>query len=442
LHEFYIHFFHFDNLLCCSESIAILSTMSAALHVPITDLTADEFGDVNLWIGQGKRYHDVPEYVSKELCRRTSALPAETSLLPSPSLPVLNLLDFPTPPITLSLHGAKPEEVFSNHASTHTSSECLHLPAPSHGILKSLTACAGQAMLDGRISVQHWDHSGIFLPFNALGIWALIIEADTAKNAWRDALTWFDQQHCNGTIPTPYIPRVMKLLGALPWKDHIKGLSSWLNITDMATFLSQDWLSDAHVDSMLGAAMHLRRDTLSHMVPRTELILSDFVTHILASPLLETSPIPSDYAEKAPKSVQRLGSIISECSSAIRVTTVSFSPPGHWACLIVDFQTRTIGWGDSAGRAAPASLEKRLKTWLGLFSPQIKFSALQALPCAEQTDGYSCGIIAVNTLKHNIFGDRLWSESHRESLHIAEFLDILELSESHRVTVHSSVHML
>jgi hypothetical protein len=155
--------------------------------------------------------------------------------------------------------------------STHTSSECLQLPAPSHGILKSLRACAGQAMLDGKISVQHWDHSGIFLPFNALGIWALIIEADTAKNAWRDALTWLDQQHCNGTIPTQYIPRVMKLLGTLPWKDHIKGLSSWLSITDMATFLSQDWLSDAHIDSMLSAAMHLRRDTLSHMVPRTEL---------------------------------------------------------------------------------------------------------------------------------------------------------------------------
>jgi hypothetical protein len=136
--------------------------MSAVLHVPITNLTADKFGDVNLWIGQGKRYHNVPEYVSKELCCCTSTLPAETSLLPSPSLPVLNLLDFPTPPIMLSLHGAKPEEVFSNHASTHTSSECLRLPAPSHGILKSLTACAGQAMLDGRISVQHWDHSGIF----------------------------------------------------------------------------------------------------------------------------------------------------------------------------------------------------------------------------------------------------------------------------------------
>jgi hypothetical protein len=233
----------------------------------------------------------------------------------------------------------------------------------------------------------------------------------------------------------------MKLLGTLPWKDCTKGLSSWLSITDMATFLLQAWLSDAHIDSMLSAVMHLHRDTLLHTLPRTEVVLSDFITHILTSPLLEMSPIPSDYVAKAPKSVQRLVSIISESSSAIQIATVAFSPPGHWACLILDFQARTISWGDSDGRAAPASLEKRLKAWLGLFSPHIKFSALQALPCAQQTDAYSCRVIAVNTLKHNIFRDKLWGEACRESLHIAEFLDILELSETHRATVSSFLYI-
>lgn len=71
--------------------------MSAAQHVTITDLTVNECGDVNLWIGQGKTYHNVPEYVSKELCRRTTALPTEISLRPSSLLPVIHLLDFSTP---------------------------------------------------------------------------------------------------------------------------------------------------------------------------------------------------------------------------------------------------------------------------------------------------------------------------------------------------------
>jgi hypothetical protein len=180
--------------------------MSTALHVPITDLTVNEVGDVNLWIGQGKSYHDVPEFVSNELCRCTSVLTTEMSLLPSPFLPVLCLLDFPTPPVTMSLHGVKAEELFSHNIPTHTSSKCLQLPAPSHGILKSLRACSGQAMLDRKISVQHWDHNGIFLPFNALGMWALIIEAHDTKNAWRDGLRWLDRQHFNEGISMQYIP--------------------------------------------------------------------------------------------------------------------------------------------------------------------------------------------------------------------------------------------
>lgn len=413
--------------------------MSAAQHVLTTDLTVNECGDVNLWIGQGKKYRDVPEYVSQELCRRTTALPTERSLLPSPLLPVIHLLDFSTPPIVPSLPGINVESIFSHNRATHTSSECLRLPVPSHDILQVLSSCAGQAMLDGKVSVQHWDNIDIFLPFDALGTWALIVEVDTAKKAWQKALTWLDQQQ---GIPTQFIARVLKLLGTVPWNNYVKGLGSGLSIMDMAVFLSQDWLSDAHLDSMLSATRFLRRDTLSHITPRTEIIQSDFMAHILASPSLETSPIACDYVKKAPKSVQRLGSLISESSPNIRVATISFSPPGHWACLIIDCRAGTIGWGDSAGRVAPAGLEKHLKAWLGIFSPQIKFAVPHTLCCARQPDGYSCRIVSVNTLKHNIFGDKLWNESHRETLRVAEFLDILEISESCTATVSTLALML
>jgi hypothetical protein len=40
----------------------------------IEDLTADEVGDIGLWIGQQKQYRNVPNFVANELCQRTSAL--------------------------------------------------------------------------------------------------------------------------------------------------------------------------------------------------------------------------------------------------------------------------------------------------------------------------------------------------------------------------------
>ncbi|KAH9009751.1 microtubule associated protein-domain-containing protein [Lactarius deliciosus] len=52
--------------------------MSAAseLHAPVvvTELTTDKFGDVNLWIGKGKQYHNVPSSrASSQLLRRCEA---------------------------------------------------------------------------------------------------------------------------------------------------------------------------------------------------------------------------------------------------------------------------------------------------------------------------------------------------------------------------------
>jgi len=38
----------------------------------IEDLTSHEVGDLGLWIGTQKVYHNVPNYVANELCRRTS----------------------------------------------------------------------------------------------------------------------------------------------------------------------------------------------------------------------------------------------------------------------------------------------------------------------------------------------------------------------------------
>ena len=122
----------------------------------------------------------------------------------------------------------------------------------------------------------------------------------------------------------------------------------------MALFLLQKWLLDAHIDSMLSAAIYLHCDALSRMVPHTEIVLTDFITHIIASPLLENTPIPHDYLERAPKSVQKLGSLILEYPSEIWVATVVFSPPSHLACLIIDCHTGTICWGDPAGQAAPS----------------------------------------------------------------------------------------
>jgi hypothetical protein len=288
-------------------------------------------------------------------------------------------------------------------------------------------------MLDGKLSIQHWDKQDILFPFDALGTWARILEIDAAKKVWTNALQWMAAHP--KTIPDQYTKRVMSILGQVPWKGYISGLGSALTITDMASFLSQEWLSDMHIYSMLTVTRHLQHNALSGAGPFTKIASPDFPSHILTSPLLATTPITPDYLTKAPKSVIGLGTNIANAATGFRIASIAYSPPGHWACLIIDSQAKTICWGDSTGRAVPTGFEDRLRAWLALFSPQTHFLPLQDLPCAHQTDSYSCGIIAVNTLKHHLFGDDLWISSRREILRIQEFLDIMEFSERWRAGV-------
>jgi hypothetical protein len=277
------------------------------------DLTTSEEGDLTLWIGQQKQYHNVPNFVSNELSRRTAALPSVTALLPPASLPVIQVLNF-TIPIPMDPLKNTPNNSFSFHKPTHASSECFLLPVPLTPFLNKLKACAGQAMLDGKTSVQHWNRADIFLPFDALGTWALIIEVYTAKERWNRALQWMKSYH--QTIPKQYIERVMDILHRVPWKDFIKGLGTGLMITDMATFLSEGWLSTSHIDSMLAVTAHLHHDALINPDSRTEIVLTDFLSHICMP----------DYAAKC---ANKLCTTITHTTTGIRIATVAFSPPSH-----------------------------------------------------------------------------------------------------------------
>lgn len=399
----------------------------------IEDLTADEVGDLSLWIGQQKEYHNVPAYVSNELCRRTSPLPSVLELFPSASLPVLELLGFPTPRITDTALAIPPDEVFSFNEATHSSLECCQLPAPTRKLLRQLRASAGQAMLDGKVSIRHWHKGDVFLPFDALGTWAFILEIDTAKKAWIDALHWMEEHH--HTIPEEYMARIMSLLGQVPWKDHVKGLGSGLTTTDMATFLSKKWLSDAHIHTMLATMRHLRDDIVSSADPCIEIASPDFFSYVLNSPLLSETFTPSDYLRNTPKSIIRLGDKIKCAASGIIIAAVVYSPENHWACLLINSRARTIQWGDSIGRSMPPGGDARLRVWLSVFLPHTQFLPLQTLSCAHQADSYSCGIIAINTLKHHLFGDELWIPPRQETLRIEEFLHIMEFSEGWETSV-------
>ena len=159
-------------------------------------------------------------------------------------------------------------------------------------------------------------------------------------------------------------------------------------------------------------------------------ILSELLT---SSPLLHNKESPHDalpphlYGQHAPRDLQHAGAHLAQYQPDANreVVFIAYSPPGHWAAISVTSKG-TLEWADSLRRHAPSTLVTGVQTWLRYHLSSSSFTLGNSFLCSRQTDGHSCGIIALNAIRHRIFGDALWSEKNRSQLRIREFLDIMQ----------------
>ncbi|KAJ7677295.1 hypothetical protein B0H14DRAFT_3684172 [Mycena olivaceomarginata] len=97
----------------------------------------------------------------------------------------------------------------------------------------------------------------------------------------------------------------------------------------------------------------------------------------------------------------------------------------HWTARSLDFSARTIRYGDSLGWKRPKEFFDALEFWLHN-SSHPNFVVTDDLPCAKQTDGFSCPIIAVNTIAHNALGDPVWTPQNAKAMRMKAFCDIVK----------------
>ena len=109
-------------------------------------------------IGWQKEYRNVPSYVSNDLGRCTSALPAVLTHLPSESLSILQLLRTALPQVTESFQCTSPHDLFSFQETTHTLSAvlsaCSTTSIPTYGMCSHTDRTFQPAALP-RISVPY-----------------------------------------------------------------------------------------------------------------------------------------------------------------------------------------------------------------------------------------------------------------------------------------------
>ena len=371
-----------------------------------------------------------------ELTQRLTLTAGTRAVLPSDSLPVSELLELCLPSFSRVMPSMEPEQCFSNHPPTESVAIYLSRPVPPVTFIEGLRSAARQAMLNGRLSIVDWTrkNSSSFFSFELIEFWTSLTKIIHARQRWEAALRWVEQAVRDDPLDKD-VREIHLILQTTPWDANLKILRSRLTFLEMATFLSNHWLSSSHVDMVLssiatrqlqinsGPGQEHHRYLIGNTVLSEHLDLSPLL-HNNISPL-HTLPLQS-YCSQAPQDLQCAGAHLARCQPDGEVVFVAYSPPGHWAAVSVTSKG-TLEWADSLGRRPPSSLVVGVQNWLRYNLPTISFSLGDNFQCSRQTDGYSCGIMALNAIKHRIFGDKLWSEKNRARLRIREFLDIMHI---------------
>lgn len=396
------------------------------LLVPPGSSISSSSSNISGWIGKGKIYEDIPSFISKELLQRLEIPHNARDLLPSDTQPISVLITMEFPPVrTLTL--VHPSSCFSDREPNTTVDTLWERPVPSREFINKLRSLAGQAMLDGKTSIRDWmqKENQIYLPFSALKFWSMLLDCISTKLSWTRAMTWFRDQR----LPSNLIARIETTITQIPWNGSIRSLGGFVNVTDMALFLSDQMLSESHVDAML-ALLRLRVSD-SHSEKDSVIIEQTAFGQALTGIPQYKSAYPQGAADILIKSAARLKA----AKVPTQMISVAHSHPVHFGALLIKKSILgfEVCWLDSMKRPQPAKMVKGLKTWFAYHFKGDRLSFTENTQCAKQADAYSCSVIGINTLKNQLFNDPLWTVKTREIHRVTEFLDIMEYHAKHLV---------
>lgn len=202
-------------------------------------------------------------------------------------------------------------------------------------------------------------------------------------------------------------------LHLVDWDASIPGLSqAMLSTADLTTLLSNDWLTDEHINAAgelinktLGEGSHIR-------------VVN---THFLGS--LDHNR--QTYATWSPRTSRRLDNLIA--SKHVNTLLIPLHGDNHWTLLLVNIDNHSCVYVDSLNPSnitAPDHVLDLLDWWLESLLPG--FGALSEeerdFEAGDQMDGHSCGIAVITTMAHIALQRQAWTQEASHKFRMEWFL--------------------
>ncbi|KAG1745466.1 uncharacterized protein EDB91DRAFT_1220390 [Suillus paluster] len=253
----------------------------------------------------------------------------------------------------------------------------------------------------------------------------------TSHVPWRLRLTWIsahdwvlqrleDEEDTGcGACESVVVDKVLDSLEHLPWDVDLKGFGAQtsLHTPELLPLLADTMVNGRVLDALI-AAINDRVDEHNDTAVET----LDFSNLLF----LGDTRWSKYHFDKAFTRLHYLGDSLHDGTIQRVIFPVNVANV-HWAIVSVDASTRMILYGDSLGWSMPSSYVDAIRRWLKNhgFAPFGKGS----LSHGEQTDSFSCAIVALNTIKYAVFRHHpLFTDDSKYHLHMEEFL---MLTKSH-----------
>jgi hypothetical protein len=324
-------------------------------------------------------------------------------LLPNENITIINFLGFPLPLTAApSSEIFTPKQFLSNHLPDVTSLDIIRsTPTPSEAIIRGLVS-AIKAASDAveSITCPHVaSASPKHFPVWLAAYWFELLLVRQIRKCWSSAekglqkIMGLQKDLANVKDTTQLVDHAYGVFTCLPWTGVLHGFSEAEPVWHLYKYATNDWLSTVHENQLLDV---LRESFTRQQVTTAEIESTYFVNKLQEA--YKTRLDMDTYRESQSfRWTRRQGQILVD-----RVRThlgfIANSGGDHWVAVVLDFEANLIWHGDSLGRSIHPELRAVLEWWT--YQHTATAFSLRTLPITQQRDGFSCGLLAYNSLAH------------------------------------------
>ncbi|KAJ7050612.1 hypothetical protein C8F01DRAFT_1344185 [Mycena amicta] len=344
-------------------------------------------------------------------------------LFPDNRASVKDFLAFPLPAQRASTHFTDAESYLVSSPPTHADIDISTLTMPPDAVLRTLMvalAAADESDAYDSVACPHIPGNKSTYPLYLVSYWVELIDVRDTRRQWEAAHKALTKQLETAPGNVAAQTAHTKML-ALPWGGSLAGFDERVGLPALARFCTRDWLQTTHINLML-ELVDLRGELSAAGL---QVLPSEHGRDIMD---LYADGGEGYDTEKGYAKLRKQGQDFGTGLDAKLATVVNINA-NHWVGLVIDFESKTVLYGDPLRGSAPIDLKRSYNWWIAQHN--LDDFTWQILPSTAQTDSFSCGILAHNAVDHYLRPDRvpLLSMADAVSMRLQVFNEIIEHHE-------------